>query len=603
MKKRRFYLDFGVFRRYFVSLIGFLLITFCLIGTFIINRSAHSMWEDVVRTTENKLSYIVEDVESQMDIMRKIAIEIAVLPEFRLEDILQNKYNEIQMLEQFERYGYANDMMESYFIKYYSYDNVFTSSKTIMPSELYLREKLKMEECTEAMEMIQELSINSEESCIVYQKAGKILFMYPMKKNVVGKYGENAILVFYLTHSEFEQRMARVVGKINGDISIFYKDVCIYGEKTQYQSDEMSLISKRGNITAYFRIDEENYFSWNKILSGNDLAILGAIVAIMMVIAYVFSVWNYKPIDKILSKFNLLSKNSKVNWNDIEALIDNLLHERERDGKLLTRQYHIIRESVIYMLMRDGCSNKVQNLLVLLNINIDVPFWGVVQCISSNHIKEINFNDELYQAIVDLSGDTFELYPYRDYDGGLRILCAAEEEYYLSEILELLESLFRILDLDINVEICSKGCSLKEMIDLLQEKNISVCEVDCRLLEEKEQKKNSSKRQKMVSQVMEYIRVHSTEYNMSLGRVAEEFQVSPVYLSKIIKAEVGKGYTDYLIELRMNEAERLLSEEDINVAEVCQRVGYLKVSYFIKIFQKYTGETPAKYKERRKESR
>ena len=61
------------------------------------------------------------------------------------------------------------------------------------------------------------------------------------------------------------------------------------------------------------------------------------------------------------------------------------------------------------------------------------------------------------------------------------------------------------------------------------------------------------------------------------------------------------SYKEYLTKLRIEEAKKLLVQEEISVNDVCQRVGYINVSYFIKIFQKYTGVTPTRYRAERQE--
>lgn len=49
--------------------------------------------------------------------------------------------------------------------------------------------------------------------------------------------------------------------------------------------------------------------------------------------------------------------------------------------------------------------------------------------------------------------------------------------------------------------------------------------------------------------------------------------------------------------LRIEYAKKLLmQEEDMTVAQICQKVGYSNIPYFIKLFKEMTGMTPAKYK-------
>ena len=90
------------------------------------------------------------------------------------------------------------------------------------------------------------------------------------------------------------------------------------------------------------------------------------------------------------------------------------------------------------------------------------------------------------------------------------------------------------------------------------------------------------------------------EFDMCLDKMAEELQVTSAYLSMIIKKQFHMSYKDYLTELRITEAKRLLLETDDSVVDICHQIGYGYVPYFIRVFQKNEGLTPAKYREANK---
>ena len=96
--------------------------------------------------------------------------------------------------------------------------------------------------------------------------------------------------------------------------------------------------------------------------------------------------------------------------------------------------------------------------------------------------------------------------------------------------------------------------------------------------------------------IFTYINEHFAEPDMSLEKVAEEMHVSTTVVHRAVVANSGKMYKDYLIHLRIAYAKELLGQEDLQVSEVCERVGYISISYFISIFREITGVTPAKYK-------
>jgi len=82
---------------------------------------------------------------------------------------------------------------------------------------------------------------------------------------------------------------------------------------------------------------------------------------------------------------------------------------------------------------------------------------------------------------------------------------------------------------------------------------------------------------------------------ITLESLAHMINVTPQYLSKIIKEDSGMTFKEYLTELRIEEAKKLLSKGQINIKDVGFDVGYNDTSYFIRTFKKYEGITPKDY--------
>ena len=100
----------------------------------------------------------------------------------------------------------------------------------------------------------------------------------------------------------------------------------------------------------------------------------------------------------------------------------------------------------------------------------------------------------------------------------------------------------------------------------------------------------------VVEAALEYIHDHFRDNALSLESVAAHCGVSAAHLSRLLKKKTGTGYIDYVTDLRMNEARRLLAENDVPVTEVAQQVGYLNVSSFRKKFKAVTGVGLSEYR-------
>jgi two-component system response regulator YesN len=84
--------------------------------------------------------------------------------------------------------------------------------------------------------------------------------------------------------------------------------------------------------------------------------------------------------------------------------------------------------------------------------------------------------------------------------------------------------------------------------------------------------------------------------DLSLQEVADRVQVSPTYLSKQLKKELGVSFIDYLTEVRIKKAIQFMNDPSAKVYEIAEMVGYSSQHYFSNAFKKITGISPLLYK-------
>lgn len=100
-----------------------------------------------------------------------------------------------------------------------------------------------------------------------------------------------------------------------------------------------------------------------------------------------------------------------------------------------------------------------------------------------------------------------------------------------------------------------------------------------------------------IENVMEYIQQHYCE-DITLSEIAEHVFLNPIYISRLIKEQTGKNYTDLLMELRIQKAVTLLKTTNLYVYEIAEMVGYHNLKYFYKVFKKVKGKSPNDYREK-----
>jgi two-component system response regulator YesN len=98
-----------------------------------------------------------------------------------------------------------------------------------------------------------------------------------------------------------------------------------------------------------------------------------------------------------------------------------------------------------------------------------------------------------------------------------------------------------------------------------------------------------------LAKALEYIREHYAGGSLQLNSAAEAAQVSTAYLSRLFSEHLKTNFIDYITELRIENAEKLIRESKITIKEIAFAVGYQDPNYFSKLFRKITGVSPTVY--------
>ncbi|MFW6211410.1 MAG: helix-turn-helix domain-containing protein [Spirochaetota bacterium] len=92
-----------------------------------------------------------------------------------------------------------------------------------------------------------------------------------------------------------------------------------------------------------------------------------------------------------------------------------------------------------------------------------------------------------------------------------------------------------------------------------------------------------------------YVRLHASE-KVALSDVADAVGLSPAYLSRLFKEEMGITFVSYLARVRVEAAKGLLKNATLGLAEVATTVGFADQSHFTRVFKRVAGISPARYR-------
>lgn len=98
-----------------------------------------------------------------------------------------------------------------------------------------------------------------------------------------------------------------------------------------------------------------------------------------------------------------------------------------------------------------------------------------------------------------------------------------------------------------------------------------------------------------ISEIVSYINDHYSE-SFSLQLLAEQFYMSPYYLSRKFKEITGFPLTEYINITRVKEAQRMLKETDLSITAVAEQAGFDNFSHFGKTFKRIAKVSPRSFR-------
>jgi YesN/AraC family two-component response regulator len=104
-----------------------------------------------------------------------------------------------------------------------------------------------------------------------------------------------------------------------------------------------------------------------------------------------------------------------------------------------------------------------------------------------------------------------------------------------------------------------------------------------------------------ITEIVEYITIHYKS-SLSLSGMASHFNISRYYLCKLFKENIGLTFSDYLNNIRIMEAKKLLVSSQMRITKIADKVGYTNTSYFCKVFKKTMGMSALEYRVRKRQN-
>ncbi len=106
----------------------------------------------------------------------------------------------------------------------------------------------------------------------------------------------------------------------------------------------------------------------------------------------------------------------------------------------------------------------------------------------------------------------------------------------------------------------------------------------------------SSSDSRRICKVQKYIEDHYKE-ELRLNTLANLVNMTPVSFSRFFHIRTGKTLSDFIVDIRLGYATRMLVDTSTSIAEICYECGFNNLSNFNRMFKKKKGCSPKEFRE------
>lgn len=271
----------------------------------------------------------------------------------------------------------------------------------------------------------------------------------------------------------------------------------------------------------------------------------------------------------------------------VEGLIEAEQVIRENEFSMANRHFHDTYE--LYYLLEGERYYFIDKETYLVGA-------GDVVLVKPNQIHKTSMAKASYhnRILLQIKGEAFDTFLKSNgfltlgelYDRNMQIirLRKRDADMVKTMILQIMEEIQeRRKEYELMVKV-----KLLELLVLLARYRKNV------LPDRKEQTAQTAKHQK-VHEVADYLQTHP-DTRECLEELAGRFYISKSYLSRIFKEVTGFGVNEYTNIVRVKKAQNLLIYGDYSVTEISELLGFESITYFERVFKKYTLYTPLRYR-------
>lgn len=562
-------------------------------------------------------------------------VTLAVTKEIKPETFLKNEYSRYQGRKILrEIYQYNMDMED--ILLYYGGEEVYTVNGLSKP-KVYFEKFLT---CTEEGIKTAFCMLESEEGGVYFLEnttsSGYLCFHVPVQNSRVGKWSVNYIypVDFFLELLEFRcgEDISRLELIVQDSALYLHRErdtIVIQDQPYETSDDEMVEIAlplgyqSSGKVLIHYQTDALFQDIKHIHIINYVLIVGGALFSLVLTIC--LSNHKARRIRRLEEVFDIGNElpDLRDEYQYLRTLIRNVVQESDR---FLTNE-SIYKRTLLQqntrLLFCGGMDKKEEMTLFLHMSGVELceeyfcvcAFWidKNAERYTTVIIGDLCYSQELtggiiYYSLIELPNPDQskevrqsmikEKAAILEAMGAEKIVVAVSRVY--SDITRAhlaYQEVFSMMQGENKRFKCNEQLTIQYWSDRIIQLETEFAEDESDSEEEFESCVEDSLNQERFTEILAYIEENYADCNLTAECVAEFAQLNKVYLSRLFKQKMNMTYMDYLTGLRMKNVERLLTETDKSITDICNEVGYIDVSSFRRKFKKIYGMSVSEYRQ------
>lgn len=331
--------------------------------------------------------------------------------------------------------------------------------------------------------------------------------------------------------------------------------------------------------------------------------------------------------------------------NQKKVIIEEIVKKAIDTAPYYSGYLHDVKENELALILSYDCDDdknilkrlicQIKEALISVDISVNFVVGGVFQDIldisisyqQAQQMAKISIADNCFNEILwydneTLSPNAYYYYPTEIENKLINVIKAGDKAevtkilnelydknmdirrlspvYIQSFIYELYGSIIKVIE-QININ----DDEIRECIKILGDKIGSFDNIDdinkyiaetyykiCDFIDKQKRSHNKY----LIEEIVRYLNNSYMEFDLCLTKVADQFNLSGVYLSQFFKEQVGANFSDYVESIRMEHAISLLSNTNLPIIDIANKVGYSSVNTFCRAFKRINNVSPSAYR-------